>query len=54
VVGGCPFLRHYNFGCLTLRDFRPILTRQMRLLVYRHNLVGWTITAIVCLIRDRI
>jgi hypothetical protein len=24
------------------------------LLVYRHNVPGWTITAIVCLIRDRI
>ena len=28
--------------------------RKNRLLVYWHNLLGWTITAIVCLIRDRI
>src|SRR5580658_4606533 len=31
-----------------------ILTRRTQLLAYRHNLLGWTITAIVCLIRDRI
>ena len=31
---------------------RPILTRKTRRLAYRHNLLGWTITAIVCLIRD--
>ena len=31
-----------------------ILTRKMRLLVYRDNVLGWAITAIVRLIRDGI
>ncbi len=33
---------------------RPVLTRETRLLLDWHNVLGWTITAIVCLSRDGI
>ncbi len=47
-------LRQEPAGYTRQSESGTILTQKMRLLAYRHKVLGWTITAIVCLIRDRI